>query len=194
MKQYEKAKEYVLERLKKELPNNLFYHGIAHTLDVLDTVAQIAKNEKIDDKQALTLLNTAALYHDSGYIIQYEGNEPIGCDIAKTTLPTFGYDDTAIESICEMIMATVIPQNPKDKLGMILCDADLDYLGRDDFDPISEKLRHELAAHGTSFQDEKWLRFEIVFLEEHEYFTASERALRDPLKQKHLENLKSMLK
>ena len=191
---YKKAKEYILGRLRTELSPNLFYHGVPHTLDVLDAVARISEAENINDKQSLTLLKTAALFHDAGYITQYEANEPVGCCLVKEKLPEFEYDDADIKIICELIMATVIPQNPKDKLGMILCDADLDYLGRDDFDPISEKLRHELTAHGHSFLDDKWLRFEIAFLEKHAYFTASERALRDPLKQKHLENLKSMLK
>jgi predicted metal-dependent HD superfamily phosphohydrolase len=190
MIQYEKVKEIILERLKTELPTKLFYHGIPHTTDVLNAVEQIAKSEKIDDAKTLILLRTAALFHDSGYIIRYEANEPLGCDIARTTLPTFGYDEAAIESICEMIMSTAIPQTPKNKLEMILCDADLDYLGRNDFDSISNKLRNELSAHGKSFTDMEWVKFEISFLEKHEYFTSSERKLRTPGKLKHMEELK----
>ena len=39
----------------------------------------------------------------------------------------------------QLILATKVPQKPKNKLEKIICDADLDYLGREDFDNISDK-------------------------------------------------------
>ncbi|MDA0973125.1 MAG: hypothetical protein O2867_05255 [Bacteroidetes bacterium] len=41
-------------------------------------------------------------------------------------------------------MATKVPQEPKDHLARILCDADLDYLGGDDYDEIAGGLYQEL--------------------------------------------------
>ena len=45
-------------------------------------------------------------------------------------------------------MATEIPQNPKTHLEMIMCDADLDYLGRYDFETISNNLYTEFLDFG----------------------------------------------
>ncbi|NOY75663.1 MAG: phosphohydrolase, partial [Kiritimatiellaeota bacterium] len=119
-----------------------------------------------------------------------DDNECVGCRLVKEALPGFGYSQNDIKTVSDMILATEIPQNPKTKLAEILCDADLDYLGRDDFIPISEKLRKELSAHGKSFSNVEWIRFEIAFLEGHEYFTKSERESRNPVKQMNLERLK----
>ena len=53
------------------------------------------------------------------------------------------------EQICGMIMATKIPQSPKNYLEQILCDADLDYLGRDDFYDIGGTLFKELKTYNV---------------------------------------------
>ena len=39
-----------------------------------------------------------------------------------------------------------MPQTPKNHLEEIMCDSDLDYLGRQDFYPIAETLRQELVG------------------------------------------------
>lgn len=52
---------------------------------------------------------------------------------ARQYLPHFGYTGDEIEQVCDIIMATQMPQNPHNHLGQIICDADLDYLGRNDF-------------------------------------------------------------
>ncbi len=89
---FERAREYVLMRLEQELPPNLFYHGIHHTRDdVLPAVARLAAMARLSKRQTL-LLKTAALYHDIGFIEQYEMNEPVAIRIASETLPSFGYD------------------------------------------------------------------------------------------------------
>lgn len=46
-------------------------------------------------------------------------------------------------------MATKIPQSPNNLLEQIICDADPDYLGRDDFWKISNNLYHELKIYGV---------------------------------------------
>jgi len=89
-------------------------------------------------------------------------------------------------------MATKIPQSPKNILEEIICDADLDYLGRDDFEPISDSLRREFLELGIVSSDEHWYSLQIKFIENHNYFTNSSRQLRNPEKLKRLEKLKSV--
>ncbi|MBL4593538.1 MAG: hypothetical protein JKX68_06965 [Flavobacteriales bacterium] len=74
---YRKAEKYIVERLKKELPDNLHYHDLRHTTDVCAAVERLALMEGIEGDD-IFLLKTAALYHDAGFVHQYENNEDIG--------------------------------------------------------------------------------------------------------------------
>jgi len=186
---YSKARQYILDRMEKELPRDLLYHKLEHSLDVLAAAERIASAEDICGKD-LELLKTAALFHDSGFIYQYKCNEKVACEIARQSLPEFGYASGDIEKICGMIMATSIPQGPKNLLEKILCDADLDYLGRDDFEGIAETLRREMKLHGREFTDEEWLAFQLDFLEMHSYFTQSAKKMRDAKKQENIDRLR----
>jgi predicted metal-dependent HD superfamily phosphohydrolase len=139
-------------------------------------------------------LKTAALFHDAGFIHSYESNEPIGANLAKEMLPNFGYTEEQIQQVIELIGATKIPQNPKNHLEEIMCDSDLDYLGRDDFYPIAETLKKELVEFGKIDGDQKsWIEMNINFLSKHQYFTQSSRNRRGPEKQKRIKELQASL-
>jgi HD superfamily phosphodiesterase len=187
----EKAEQYMLRQLEERLERTLFYHGIHHTLDVVNASAEIAALECVSDEESLLLLRTAALYHDSGFMTTYHGHEEAGCKLAREVLPEFGYNAGQIEIICGMIMATKIPQTPQNALEMILCDADLDYLGRDDFEGIAATLFEELKARDMVEDIPAWDAVQVRFLEAHTYWTASERKRRDAAKRRHLQHLKN---
>lgn len=189
---YQKARDYVLSRLQQHLPRNLYYHSLHHTLDVCRAAGEIACSEGIEGENLLLLL-TAALYHDTGFIEQYRENEPIACQIASQTLPLFGYTPEQINIVNGMIMATRVPQRPQTHLEFILCDADLDYLGRDDFFDIARTLQKEWEEYGLVSSSEEWNRKQIAFLEQHHYFTDTARSKRNLQKQKHLANLKALV-
>ena len=92
-----------------------------------------------------------------------------------------------------MIYATIIPHNPKNKLEKIICDADLDYLGRDDFFDIADSLRRELRDHGKIKSDRLWDEIQVKFLTQHQYFTKSAKKMRDAKKAEHLQVIKDRL-
>jgi HD superfamily phosphodiesterase len=184
------AKTFILEKLKRELPAHLSYHSVEHILDVYDAANMLAKEEGIGEED-LTLLLTAALYHDTGFLIQQKDHEKLSCDIAKEHLPSFNYSKEQIEKICGMIMATQIPQRPKNKLEEILCDADLDYLGREDFYEIGDKLFEELSVFGVLKTEEEWNKLQVRFLETHDYFTKTAVRLRKKRKEEFLAEVRS---
>jgi uncharacterized protein len=188
-----KAKKYILDRLKDELSPSLSYHGFHHTIDVFESAIEIAKTEGVTDAKDLILIKTAALYHDCGFVNTYKGHEAAGCDIARSILPTFQYSDTDIELICDMIMATKIPQNPKSKFEEIIADADLDYLGRNDFDQISSSLFKELNVYANLSDENEWNKLQVSFLESHTYFTNFAKQNREEKKQQNLLKIKSLL-
>jgi len=188
---YLKARDNALRRLQSELSPNLSYHGLHHTLKVCTRVEALADAENIQGKE-LTLLQTAAVYHDIGFVEQYQGHEAIGCRIVEETLPQFGYSDSEIEIIQRIIQATQVPQSPQNLLEKIMCDADLDYLGSTDFFKVADTLRREWEAYGFLSSPQEWQRLQIELLENHQYFTSTAKAQRGPLKKKHLEALKAL--
>jgi ligand-binding sensor domain-containing protein/class 3 adenylate cyclase/predicted metal-dependent HD superfamily phosphohydrolase len=189
---YYKAERHIMRVLEKGLSDKLHYHSIEHTRDVVKAVERIALMEGVTD-EGLFLLKSAATYHDAGFVEEYDKNEPIGARLAEEILPKYGYTEQHIQTIKELIYVTQIPHNPKNKLEEIMCDADLDYLGRDDFHEIADKLRRELREHGKISSDRKWDEIQIMFLEQHKYFTETSKKTRQEKKNKNVEEVKSRL-
>lgn len=198
---YEDLERHVRSRLETELPPTLAYHGPHHTLDdVLPAVDRIGRGEGIPSAQ-IELLRIAALFHDLGFVEAYYGNEPIGARLARETLPGFGFPASDVERIADLILATEIRevdgawvQVPgDDALKRILCDADLDNLGREDFFEVSDSLRRELEAQGERFGDREWLARQIAFVSRQSWFTATQRLDREATKQANLERLRREL-
>ena len=182
----------IIEKLEKELSKNLFYHSVFHVIDVISAVEEIAKKEGISG-ESLILLKTAALFHDTGFLYRSENHEEKSCEVAQQFLPEYGYSQEHIDKIEGMIMATKIPQNPKNHLEKILSDADLDYLGRDDFFIIGEKLFDELKFHGAIKSEYEWNLIQEKFLKNHNFFTIHSIATRSKKKDENLNAIKSKL-
>jgi hypothetical protein len=87
-----------------------------------------------------------------------------------------------------MIMATKIPQSPKNIFEEIICDADLDYLGRDDYDANSSGLLQEIEL-SKKLNRKDWIKLQVSFLNQHAYFTNSSKKLRSPKKEIILKQL-----
>jgi predicted metal-dependent HD superfamily phosphohydrolase len=188
--QYQQAKKYINDRMRKELPKSLAYHSVAHVKDVCQAAERLAKAEGVTGED-LALLMTAVMYHDCGFMVQNNEHEQIGCDIARESLPGFDYTPEQIERICGMIMATRIPQTPRNLLEEIIADADLDYLGRDDFWAIGNKLFAELQMYGIISTEEEWNALQVKFLEQHHYFTATAIRTRKQKKDEYVAILKN---
>lgn len=186
----QEVRSYVFNLLRRELPSNLFYHGVHHTLDVCNAVEELSAQEHVDGTD-LQLLRTAAVLHDVGFIQQYLNNEHLAVKFSKEILPTYGYTEQQIQTIGDIIMCTQIPQCPRNHIEEIMCDADLDYLGRDDFFIISENLKKEWFVYQIVGSEEEYNRKQIKFFEQHRYFTRSAQIKRESQKQMHLLKLKS---
>ena len=192
--QFERAKRYILGKLKNELRPEFTYHCFDHTIDVCNAAKTIGSSEGISPYD-MKLLLTAALFHDSGFT---EGgsndHEEKSCRIVNQNLRGFNYADDEIEIINGMIMATKLPQSPKNQLEEIICDADLDYLGRDDFFAISNLLFIEFRTAGVVANEYAWDKIQVVFFENHHYFTKTSDRLRNKGKLENLARVKARLK
>ncbi|MCC7296844.1 MAG: HD domain-containing protein [Bacteroidia bacterium] len=181
MADFEGAKKYILGELGSKLPENLTYHGLWHTKSVYKATCDFSEYYQLNERDRL-ILETAALYHDCGFLNVYRNHEEAGCIIASEVLPKFGYTQDQISEIHDLIMATKIPQSPKEFLSELICDADLDYLGGDDYERIADRLFEEFKEYHIVATELQWFEMQAGFLESHTFFSEFSRNHRNPKK------------
>ena len=190
--QFTDIQELILDKLEKELPEYLFYHNVKHTVDVVTEVELIGWAEGCSDEEIL-LLKTAGLFHDAGHTVAYDNHEFYGAELARQMLPEYNYTPDQIDRICSIIMATKMPPKPADLLEEIICDSDLDYLGRSDFIPVSNTLFEELKAQNKMKELNDWNKIQVNFISGHQYFTRTARSLREVNKQLQIDRIQSLI-
>ncbi|MDP1756764.1 MAG: HD domain-containing protein [Pseudohongiella sp.] len=190
---YAGAVAYALNRLHTELPPELIYHNPMHTEgDVLPAAVRLARLSNLAEPD-LHLLEVAAAFHDLGQIRTVLWHELIGAEIMSDVLPRFGFSPEEIERVTGMILATELPQTPLTEEQALLCDADLDSLGREDFFATSKALWQERGACGIDIPWQTWLETQFRFVKDHQYFTPAARALRDEGKRRNIEFLERLI-
>jgi predicted metal-dependent HD superfamily phosphohydrolase len=192
-----KVDQYIRALFKDELPGVIKYHDANHTLHpvrgVVAVANRIAISENISEHDR-ELLIAAAYFHDTGYIREYDKNEPIAARMAGRILQLIGYKPKEIEKIQKIILATDLARKPKTHAEKILCDADLDNLGREDFFELDAKLREGRRIRGLDVNDDlKWYKGTLEVMKNHHYYTESQIKLREEKKQKNIKQLLNKL-
>ena len=185
---FESVYKYLLEKLKNDLPIHLTYHNAQHTEAVIKSADELCLVEELDNHATL-LVKTAALFHDAGFLKSYSDHEQNSCLIAREILPKFDYMQEDIEAVCNLIMATELPQTPSNMMERILCDADLHYLGTDQYLSIAGNLFDEFKEMRIVKNKKEWLKIQIQFFRSHQYFTKTAQKLYSA---KKLENFNSI--
>lgn len=199
---FEGFKEYTFGRLGRELSRNLYFHGVHHTRDdVLPASEKLATMDGIYGED-LVLLKTAAVGHDAGFLWRYFKNEPLGVKYVEDETPRFGYSGGQIERIGQIIMPTQLQcidgklvqlPDPNDLLQLLICDSDMDHLGREDFFVKGENLRREWREYGMPKTLKEWLQIQLDFQQGHIYFTNAAKSLRNEGKEKNIRELREAL-
>ena len=189
---FQRMREDILTRMRALMPETIIYHDVAHTLNVEKSAVRYAQLEGVSTNDLL-LLQTAALYHDAGYLFEYNNNEEYAIQLAQKQLTKFGYSAADIDVVTNIIYATG-PGQPETLLEKILCDADHDYLGRPDYYTIANKLRLELQHQGKSLNEYDWLNFQLNYLSNvHRYHTDTAKNIRLSGKQLRIAELRKSL-
>jgi len=93
-----------------------------------------------------------------------------------------------------MIMASKTPHKTPTLSSKILCDADLDYLGRDDFFMILHKLRIEwIQLNLINLNLKEWHHLQLEFLSTHQYFSNAARESRQKGKEENIWQISNLL-
>lgn len=165
------VKDHAIKVLSKQLPDNMTYHSINHTIDVVASAEEIAEKQNLSDEE-LEIVQIAAWFHDLGYTKGSESHEEKGAEMAREFLNDKGFPEEKINKVVGCIMATQMPQNPKNKLEQILCDADLMHLADEDYFSKADLLHQEIET--TKFckiPENEWLQMNQEFLDNHCFFT-----------------------
>ncbi len=186
---YEEVYAFMINKLESGLPAYITYHDVNHTKFVIQSSEMVAKAENITGDDLL-LIKTAALFHDSGFLQSHQDHEMLGCRLAQKYLPEYNYTEAQIDSICRMIMSTKLPQSATEKFSQILCDADLYYLGNEDYAVYAEKLFLEFRRYNLLHTKEEWKIKQAEFLSSHRYFTESAKESQSNQKEENLQKIK----
>jgi len=189
----EQVAQYVTSMFGRHADNGLPYHNKAHTQFVVDSAIQIANHYQLSDSDFFVVI-AAAWFHDAGYLKSREDHERESVKVADNYLKQQGVDQETIAKVNQCIMATEMPQNPKNILEEIICDADMFHLGSDIFSEKNKLLRKEIeSATKTEISKDEWRLKTVEFMEQHHYFTDYCNLLLNDKKKQNLEKLKSRL-
>ncbi len=190
--QYIDIEENILDLLENKLSKNLHYHSVFHTIDVCTQVEIIGRAEGLSMDELL-IVKIAALFHDVGFINVIDNHEEESVKIAQEILPNFRYSVEEVEQICNLIMVTKQNTTPTTLCEKVLKDADLDYLGRADFIPISDRLWKEICVCHTKMSLNEWHEYQLEFLKTHRYYTKTAQDLRQVKKEKQIKKLVDLI-
>ena len=166
----EKLSERIFRDLSEKLNSNYFYHNLSHTKRVLNSALKIGRNYHLNNEN-LTILLTASLMHDYGFIKSHIDHEEIGVKLSSKILLDYDYSEKKIELINKLILVTKPLAVTKDNLESIMRDSDLEYIGSKDFESISEKLKEEWMKFSIVKSDEEFYKKQLEFLSNHNFCT-----------------------
>ena len=179
------AKKYV--NLLLSPLNKHYYHSYEHAIDVMQRAIYLSEQENLPVDE-IEMMALAGLFHDTGFIVMYDKNEPIWAKIASNYLKSINYDKNKIKLIEQIILATDPDYtNPKNIYEKIIKDADMDNLWRDDFQKKSNDIKKELeTVKKIKIKDPEWHHSLVDLLISHKFNTDVQRKERDKKKQENL--------
>jgi len=185
-------KVYSFAKTYMETNTNHPYHNWDHAKDVGHSVLRLAKKEGeaagIESEERFLLL-TAALLHDVYFVVGGTHNEEISAKLAEMVLPKYGYKDYQTAIVADLIRATKLPTNPQNLLEQMICDADVDNIGRPDAFEKGKALQKELGIEDTG----KWYKGQLAFFKSKIFYTPSARADRAQGLQKNIKYLEQVV-
>lgn len=186
------AEHYVRTFLNDNLSDDIYYHDVEHTVDVVKASEIIGRDCKLTDDQLETVI-VAAWFHDTGYCKGEENHEKASAEIAREFLNSQEVPEKKIDDVLGCIAATRMPQAPTNIMEKVICDADLYHLSTDKFFEKTELLRKELVAHKMIKEKENWLAKSLDFVCAHSYFTQFAKKILKPQKKANIVKLRKII-
>ncbi|HLF14667.1 MAG TPA: HD domain-containing protein [Bacteroidota bacterium] len=165
------SRAYVERLLREKLAPWVSYHDFRHTEETAEACLEIAEACGLSPSE-MEIVLLAGWFHDTGYTETAKGHEQRSAAITQEFLKGRHYPPEKLRSVTRCIMATMVPQQPKNLLERVVCDADMLYIGREEFFHKNDLLKAEMEAReGTVIDPAVWLRRSLRFLEDQAYHT-----------------------
>lgn len=188
------SEDYAKNLLKDKLSSAYTYHNLDHTIQVVDKIKILAKEENISPEDTENLI-LAGWFHDLGYVDDADNHEEESRKIASDFLKQHQFSEERIAKIGELILATDKFYRPKNHLEEIIKDADMYHLASDDYFRICENLRQEIKeVHHQKFSKLQWAELNITFFAKHQFYTKFAKENWQPEKEKNVEKILSSIK
>lgn len=189
----QEVEKYVGNYFRTHHDPRLVYHNLEHTQEVVNAAQQIANHYQINEQDFFTI-TVAAYFHDTGYFEDALKHEEKGAELADQFLSEHQVGAEVRNNVKSAILATKIPQNPKNQLDKILCDADLFHLGLPDFREKGKLMHKEVELiYDKKISKQDWRKRDIQFMESHRYQTDYVVLLLSDQKQANISKLKRKL-
>lgn len=186
----EKVKDYVIQFMTDHFTDNICYHNIDHTLEVVAACELIGRQTGISQSDMNKLI-IAAWLHDIGYHAGFIDHEARSAEMARDYLTFIGFDASDIEIIANCILSTKIPQQPITILEWIICDADLFHLASEKFFEKSDLLWREFSFYDKNITKEQWIINSKKFVESHQYWTEYGKTILTPKLEENINKMAS---
>ncbi len=185
------AGSYVTGFLHDKLNSSMVFHNADHARYVADAADLIGRNSGLNDDD-LNTVKLCAWFHDTGFAVDPEHHEEESARIASNFLMSKGIDDDIIERVKNIILATHVPQQPKDLISQVLCDADLTHFSEDDYIDRIDKMRQEWNnLSGTKTRKRDFHKLSVKFINKHMYHTDFAKTEFQSMKDKNLKRLQN---
>ena len=131
-----------------ESVESLHYHNWSHVLKVTEQAIEIAANSNLTFQQRQAI-EVAALFHDTGYLIDPKNHEEAGAQLTMEFLghnPHFNTEE--VSEIKDLVLVTKMDGTPVTEAQKIMKDADLSHFGSihymKDYHNLLKELREYL--------------------------------------------------
>lgn len=193
--QRKKFESWIREMFSARQKQEVCYHNLDHTVLIVEKSREIGEKEGLGEED-LEDLFFAAWLHDSGYWDgRADGHEKRGAELAQTCLSDLGLPQSRIDRVKGAILATQIPQSPKNVLESVLCDADMYHLSTNQYLEHTVNLKKELVHFGMDpVSDLLWFKSSLDFIKKHQYHTDFGRTKLQKKKGKNIKLLEEKIK
>lgn len=189
-----KVEQYCTRILENSTCENLPFHNIEHTLEVVANTQKILAEMTISSKEAEAAV-IAAWFHDTGFCEVYAGHEEASIKLTSEFLLKQGYNAEGIKAVTQCIEATKMPQNPKTELAKVLCDADLFHVSTPHFFYRKQLLRKEWEDEFNKYyNDMEWHELNLEFLQNHQFLTEYGKTTLGKGQKTNIKKIKNLIK
>lgn len=188
-----KAEKFVVDLLTNHLPSDIGYHTIEHAQFVVNAVSEIGTATKLTEHE-LNIARISGWFHDTGYTKSPTDHEETSAGIAKNFLKDMNVFPEEINLVANAIMATKVPQLPKNKIEEVLCDADMYHLSVNDYFERVEHMRIEFwLTRNIKMNKKEFDENSVTFFGLHDYHTQYGKTVLQEGKEKNLARIKGSL-